>query len=68
MHNPWIVFVANQSINGPSQSLGHEQFFEMKGCQSDELIFHVWSRTSAPEVLFGIQQRWVSVYFDLLNA
>lgn len=31
------------------QLIGHNQFFETKACQSDELIFHVLSQTSAPK-------------------
>jgi len=49
--------VANQSIDGP-QSMVLKQFFEARGWQSDELIFRVWNRRSAPW-LFGMQQRWV---------
>ena len=39
--------MANHNIDGPSQSMGGKQFFETKDCQSDALIFRVWSQRSA---------------------
>lgn len=45
-----------------SQLIGHNQFSEMKACQSDELIFHVWSQTSAPKSKTIWQKTIVGVY------